>query len=521
MSSIGLNIIEFVGHPDLLNDRSLSPGQRTCLKVIYGLPLDTDELDIYQRAGGSQIYKGREQREATIIAGRRGGKTSRIAAPLACYEAFRDHNLPPGEDAFVMLLAPTIAQARIAFRFILGYLRGSPVLSKRIVSTTKDEIKLDNGVTLGCYACNYGGVRGRTIVTVICDEVAFWSQDDTAANPAEEVLAALRPAMITVRNAKLLKISTPYCKYGLLWQEFQQRSELDYPVLQLTSQELNPNLDRALLDQERKRGDNYFAREYLAQFVDVVSGWIVPELIEACVVRGRAELPYAAEGTFVAVIDPAFVHDDFALAILRGTSEGRIIVHRVVGWSGTKALPLGCDDVLDQIKAIVTEYRINSVIGDQHCSELIRQQFEKRGIYYQVHNFDLRTRPEIFAHLRYLLSQRRVELLDSPELLHQLRTLQEHRTDRGHIDIRPAGGGKDDLAIVVALAASELSQEPAITPFLLPSRFEQPALPIECDSLGRPAFSSLNIESDIGEAIISGRPLTPEQEDRLLYGGDD
>jgi len=52
-------------------------------------------------------------------------------------------------------------------------------------------------------------VRGRIIVAVIADEIAFWA-DDQSANPAQEVLDALRPGMITVRNAKLVKISTPF-----------------------------------------------------------------------------------------------------------------------------------------------------------------------------------------------------------------------------------------------------------------------------------------------------------------------
>ena len=45
---------------------------------------------------------------------------------------------------------------------------------------------------------------------MICDELAFWSDDENSANPAEDVIAAVRPGMATVRNPKLIKISTPY-----------------------------------------------------------------------------------------------------------------------------------------------------------------------------------------------------------------------------------------------------------------------------------------------------------------------
>jgi len=513
-----LGITEFIAHPDLLNDRSLSKGQKTFLKSTYGLPLDAEELDLYKHASGRQTYTPVEHSEATCIAGRRGGKTGKIASTMAIYEAFRDHGVPPGEEAFVMLLAPTVKQARIAFRCIRSYLRGSRVLSKHIVSVTKDEIVLDNSITIGCYASTYDGVRGRTIVAAICDEMAFWPHDEAAANPDEEVLAALRPGMATVRNPKLLKISTPFAKQGVLWKEYQRRSELDFPVLQFSSAELNPTLKPSILEKERNRDEGKFCREYLAEFVDSINGWIVPELLEPCIVRGRLEVPYKSDVTFLAVADPAFVHDDFALAVLSRGDDGRIVVHRVVRWSGTKAAPLGHEDVLAQVKSILTEYQINSLTGDQHCFDVIRQLLERLGVHYRKYNFDARTRAEIFANLRHLLSQRKIELLDNPELVRQLRNLQEHRTDRGQVDIRPGGGGKDDLAVAVALAASELSKQPAApSPFLVSG---PPPLRTDYSYWAGPTYTTLNVEPDIGAAIIDGRRLTPEQVNRLLFGDD-
>ncbi len=505
-----LDIIAFIEHADLLNDQSSSISQKTCLKAIYGLPLDPQELEIYKRATGRQTYDAAEQQEVTIIAGRRSGKTTKIAARIVCFEAVRDHGLPQGEEGYVMLLAPTLKQAKIAFRAIHRDLRRSPVLSAWVVRTTKDEIELKNGIIIGCYACTYDGVRGHSVVAAVCDELGFWSDEDTAANPAEEVIAALMPGMATVRNSKLVKISTPFRKDGVLWREFQQRAELDFAVWQLSSQEMNPTISSSILERERDRSAERFRREFLAEFTDSVSGWIVPELLDPCIVRGRTELPYTSDGIFVAVADPAFVRDDFALAILSRRDDGRIVVHRVARWSGTKAAPLGHEDVLGQVKSILSEYQLNSLIGDRHCYDLIRQLLDRLGIHYQKYNFDARSRPEIFANLRYLLSQRKIELLDNPDLLRQLRSLQEHRTDRGQVDIRPAGGGKDDLAVAVALAASELSKQPTgPSPMLFPERTSR---------VGGRWDGVRYVPEDVGRAIIAGRPLTPEEEDRLLWG---
>jgi len=60
--------------------------------------------------------------------------------------------------------------------------------------------------------------------------------------------------------------------------------------------------------------------------------------------------------------------------------------------------------------------------------------------------------------------------LFDPELLRQLRNLREERTDRGQIDVRPTYGMKDDLAVAVALAASELTKRPSSPPpFIMPT----------------------------------------------------
>jgi hypothetical protein len=115
MTNLPLNILEFIEHPNLLNDRSLSHAQRVILKTIYGLALNQSELEFYYASTGLEKYDATEVREATIIAGRRSGKTSKIAAPIVIYEACRDHGVPRGEDAYVLLLAPTIKQAKLHF----------------------------------------------------------------------------------------------------------------------------------------------------------------------------------------------------------------------------------------------------------------------------------------------------------------------------------------------------------------------------------------------------------------------
>ncbi len=190
-----LDIISFIQHPDLLDDRTSSEAQLTVFKATFGLPLTHREQEIYLRATGRESYDSLEQFEITIIGGRRGGKTGKLAASMILYQAFREHGLPPGEEGHIVLLARNLRQARIAFVRIRQYLRRSKLLTKRVISTTKNEIRLDNDVVIGCFPSTHEGLRGRTILAAVCDEIAFWPSGDERANSAEDVLGALRPAM--------------------------------------------------------------------------------------------------------------------------------------------------------------------------------------------------------------------------------------------------------------------------------------------------------------------------------------
>jgi len=467
MNKFALNIIEFIRHPDILNDQCHSEFQVTCLKSMYGLALNPIEMDIFEACTG-RAYDQKEQREVTIIAGRRSGKSGKIAAPIVCFEAFRDHGLKQGEDGYVMLLAPTIAQARIAFRYIRNYIRGARILSKRVVRITKDEIQLDNGIIIGCYASTYDGVRGRTIVAAVLDELAFFPWEESAPSSDEEVIAALMPGMATVRNAKIIKISTPYAKSGVLWTEFQQRAEIDFPVWCVASVHMNPTIDPAMLVREQRRSEERYRREYLAEFTDSISSWIIPEILEPCIVRGRTEVPARRDAYYVAVLDPATRHSDFALAIVELTSDGKVIVVRVARWRGTRKAPLGYESVLGEVKCILDEYGINSVTGDQYYCDVIGQHLLKLGVFYEVYTFGPQTRANIFSNLKHLLVQRNIELLDDPELLRELRSLQEFKTERGQIDVRSSGNMRDDSAVAVALAANQLAKgrPPLLSPEL-------------------------------------------------------
>jgi hypothetical protein len=99
-------------------------------------------------------------------------------------------------------------------------------------------------------------------------------------------------------------------------------------------------------------------------------------------------------------------------------------------------------------------------VGDQYCYPVLRDYFQKLGITYREFSFGPRTRAYLYGNLKQLIGQQKITIVEEPELLRQLRSLEEIKLPNGNIDVRPPRSSKDDMAIAVALAAFELSRVP-------------------------------------------------------------
>jgi len=221
---------------------------------------------------------------------------------------------------------------------------------------------------------------------------------------------------------------------------------------------MNPEVKKNRLEKARRDSEQTFRREYLAEFTDHVLGWITPEILEPCILRGHRELPPVSDGVYVAAIDPAYRRSHCGFAVLHRSDLGHITVAYVTRWTSNQANPVNYAPVGEQISEILTRYGINVLYGDQFSFDILKQIFARLGIEYKQRTFNGSTRALIYGNLLQLMIQQKIVIVDHPELLRQLRILEEFKTPNGSIDIRPPGSNKDDMAICVALATSELSK---------------------------------------------------------------
>ena len=266
------NIVEFATDPQLLG-LTLSPAQETLLRAIYGLDLDETELDLWRLCTGREAYPAKPFSEVTVIAGARAGKDSRIATPVLCFEAaFGQHEqqLAKGERAVYPLVAQDRNGAAVAFGYTRSYFTESPLLRKLVDDVFTSELRLTSGSLIQTYPCTLRSLRAVSVPSGILDEVAFYRLEGSA-DADVEIQTSVRRGMLGFPSPRLVKISTPYMRSGVLHNDFVRGYGTDDPDLLVwvaPTQLMNPTITAERLERERRLDPALARRSLFASSAD-------------------------------------------------------------------------------------------------------------------------------------------------------------------------------------------------------------------------------------------------------------
>ena len=452
--------VEYLTDPQLLN-LSISPAQETAVRAFYGLPLiNSEQHDIFKLCTGREYYVPYDYAEATYLCGARAGKDSRIACPSASYEAaFGDHHkhLARGEHAVISLVAPGREQTRIAFDYIKSHFMESKLLRSMLEDEpTAGEIKLTNRTRIATFPSTKASLRGWSIPCAIEDESGFFRLEGSVDSDAE-IQASIRRGMIGFPRTKLLKISTPYFKSGVLYDDFKNhfgKDSADILVWRAPSILMNPSLKASRLEREKRLDPLRFAREYLAEFSEDLDSFLPSAWIEAAVVAGRHEL--APTGSHVASVDVSGLGsganaDAFSLNISHGTADGKAVQDLMRGWKKSRGSSINLSGILAEIKTNLDRYNLSSVHGDAYGKTWVSERFGDAGIaYIQTEN----DKSFYYLAMEPLFAQGRVELLDNDEIQREFKTLERRMMPGGKIKIDHPRGLHDDHANAFSIAAA-------------------------------------------------------------------
>ena len=405
------NIIDFTTR---VLGLSLSLTQRTLLKSMYGLAFNFEERAIYSACTGrGDSYPANAFPETTVIAGARSGKDSRIAVPTVLYEVAcggHEKHLARGEQGVICCIAQDTYGAGILGGYLRGHFGENPLLKELLIDEPLErEIRLKNRMKIVLFPSTQTATRGWSIPLAVMDELGFWRLEGSS-NSDIEIQQSIRRGQIAFPGKKLLKISTPFIKGGVLFDDFKNfygQPQQDVLVWRASSSLMNPSLDNGNLEREQRLDPQRFEREYMAEFIDDISAWIPGAWVESAVTKG---IEKRAPRTAVAVrldrrsIGPAHrrVH---ALRLSPGEKHLRPGFLRA--WHATgRAADL--DSVVKSICEVSAAYGCKTVIGDQASeSWSVRVRRARHGFSGQQKNTS-----ECYLASEVFFATGRVELLD-------------------------------------------------------------------------------------------------------------
>ncbi|MBA7522621.1 hypothetical protein ES705_14741 [subsurface metagenome] len=451
------NIIEFATSKEYLNlSFKKRPAQEVILRVIYGLPLNEKQLKIYYK-----ITKNREEfeaeiekEEAILVLGARSGK-SLLASIIALYEGTRkkwSKYLNRGEAGYIEVISTRQKQSeQIIGANCLRLMENSPKLSGYVRDHTQSELILKNNMRILSLPCNSTAGRGLPIVCLIFDEIGHFYTEGARAD--KDIFDALRPRQAQFPGAKLILISTPSAKQGLLWNFFDQGPKVPG---RLTAQSdtlfMNPLVDRKFLAKEKKRDSDNWNREYLAQFAEKVEAFLSYELVVNAL-KLAGDLPYKAEYRYYAGIDASGLagRDKFALAISH-KQENNIYVDRFRAWDLRDP-----DPIMRDIRELTGIYQISKVSIDKYAKGWVQNALEKIGL-------EVNIRPslaEIYVNIKSLLLGDRLFLPDNQGIKKAFLNTQAYygRNNALSIAHERDSEGHSDIADAIATSVFEIVGE--------------------------------------------------------------
>jgi hypothetical protein len=216
---------------------------------------------------------------------------------------------------------------------------------------------------------------------------------------------------------------------------------------------------RAYLDQQRRRLPTHKFRRLHLNLPGSPNGAFLDQgAVLAAVVAGRQMLPPQPGIKYSAFVDMSGGSSDDAVLSIAHKADHNAIVDLVVRQDGDP--PFNPRKAVKKFAAILRQYGIKSVTGDNYAGNTFKSDFEAEGIRY---NPSPLTRTEIYEAFEPPLNAGEIELPDIPKLQEQLLTLVIRNA---HIDHQP--GDHDDWANAVC-GAVYLVMAPAF--YAPPPRF--------------------------------------------------
>lgn len=337
---------------------------------------------------------------------------------------------------------PTLAQARVQFKAIENYFKGSDIITK--ANATLLEIEFANGSTIYFKSMEQSS-RGYTITGIlILDEAAYLNSED-------EIYATL--PLINAHNAPLLIASTPFISDGYYFKMFQKGINSPTDKIKSFDWSKEPEIDRFLTPERKEFYKQTMSRskyitEVLGEFLS--DDGMLFRNIEACTTDERPEV---SGKLYVGVDWGSGTENDYtAIAVINDNGE-QCGLYTINNQSPMQQI----DWASNIIKDLATKGQIAKLTCEANSigAVYIDALKQKIGGKIKITEFVTtnKSKQDLVTTLQLALENKDITLLRDEEQLNQLRSYEAQINPRTkNISYNGKAGVHDDIVIALMLA---------------------------------------------------------------------
>ncbi len=363
--------------------------------------------------------------------GRQTGKSSTIAAKAL-------HFASSGRNRTILIVSATLRQSMLMFDKINRFINSGELVGA-LEYRTRTKVVLANGSSIIALPCgNDGGtLRGYTADVLIIDEASFM--------PEEVIMNVLMP-MIATTKGRCWMLSTPWDRNHVFYKIFNDARWSTYHL----PSTVNPLIDDEFLEEQRELiGEERFAMEYLAEFVDDSRSYFPVSLIRQC----ASDDTYQLEGELFAGYDPGGKESYAALVVVRRIDDVLYVVHKKAekGKSYT--------EFDAEIADLNKKHHFKLMVDQTGLGNPIIEHVRELGMDVEGMTLTARKKEELLSNLKILMEDRKLVLPHDIELHNSVNAIEFERTRSGGFRFYKRNGTYDDLGYALALACFAARQD--------------------------------------------------------------
>ena len=396
------------------------------------------------------------RKQLVIRAGRRAGKSSSVCRVLVLEALFGEHDITPGDVGVIPVVATDRSTAYDRVRTVASILEaiGEPheVRGETIALHTRP-------VEFRVYPPTIRAV-GFTSIALFADELALWRDAESGSNPAAEVLAALRPSLMTMPNSRRFLISAPWGPDDAHARAFDAGDNDHQMVRHAATWEANPTITEA--DTRAEEPDERIWRRAYAAIPQAANSTAFDgDAIDACFTHPR---PYGLHQRWRMVIDSSSgKRDQFTYALVRWViprgSPTYLEVSRIGAVPGGFWAAGTMAAVVARLAEIAKAHNVANVHGDQRESAGLRSLFEAHRLQFNEHPWTAKSKPLAVERVRRWMSERSLAIEEHDGMRRELRSFQERITSSGQITFDGGRFHDDFVALLITAAHANLSHQ--------------------------------------------------------------